>query len=62
MIIICVATDVLPALSLALEKPEQGLLTRKPRNVKTDRLADWRLLFHAYFFLGIIESLCAMSM
>ncbi|KAF8603003.1 sodium-potassium ATPase [Ceratobasidium sp. AG-I] len=62
MIIICVATDVLPALSLALEKPEQGLLTRRPRNVKTDRLADWRLLFHAYFFLGIIESLCAMSM
>ncbi|KAG8735312.1 hypothetical protein FRC10_010750 [Ceratobasidium sp. 414] len=62
MIIICVATDVLPALSLALEKPEQGLLSRRPRNVKTDRLADWRLLMHAYLFLGVIESLCAMSM
>ncbi|KAG8710589.1 hypothetical protein FRC08_016968 [Ceratobasidium sp. 394] len=62
MIIICVATDVLPALSLALEKPEQGLLSRRPRNVKTDRLADWRLLTHAYLFLGVIESLCAMSM
>ncbi|QRW07373.1 sodium/potassium-transporting ATPase subunit alpha [Ceratobasidium sp. AG-Ba] len=62
MIIICVGTDVLPALSLALEKPEQGLLSRRPRNVKTDRLADWRLLAHAYLFLGVIESLCAMSM
>lgn len=62
MIIICVATDVLPALSLALEKPEQGLLTRRPRNVKTDRLADWRLLVHAYLFIGVLESLCAMSM
>ncbi|KAG9074209.1 hypothetical protein FS749_014263, partial [Ceratobasidium sp. UAMH 11750] len=62
MIIICVATDVLPALSLALEKPEQGLLSRRPRNVKTARLADWRLLTHAYLFLGVIESLCAMSM
>ncbi|KAG9123731.1 hypothetical protein FRC07_014132, partial [Ceratobasidium sp. 392] len=62
MIIICVATDVLPALSLALEKPEHGLLSRRPRNVKTDRLADWRLLMHAYLFLGVLESLCAMSM
>ncbi|KAF8987235.1 sodium-potassium ATPase [Cyathus striatus] len=62
MIIICVATDVLPALSLCLEKPESGLLLRKPRNTKTQRLADWRLLLQAYGFLGIIESLCAMSM
>jgi len=62
MIIICVATDVLPALSLALEKPEAGVLTRRPRNVQKDRLADWRLLVHAYFFLGILESLCAMAM
>ncbi|CEL53522.1 sodium/potassium-transporting ATPase subunit alpha [Rhizoctonia solani AG-1 IB] len=62
MIIICVGTDVLPALSLALEKPEQGLLSRRPRNVKTDRLADWKLLLHAYGFIGVLESLCAMSM
>ncbi|KDR70264.1 hypothetical protein GALMADRAFT_255158 [Galerina marginata CBS 339.88] len=62
MIVICVATDVLPALSLCMEPPEDGLLLRKPRNVKTDRLADWRLLLQAYGFLGILESLCAMSM
>ena len=62
MIIICVATDVGPALSLCLEKPEMGLLKRKPRNVKTERLADWKLLAHAYFFIGIPECLCAFSM
>jgi len=62
MIIICAATDVGPALSLCMEPPELGLLSRKPRNVKTERLADWRLLLHAYGFLGILESLCAMSM
>ena len=55
-------TDVLPALSLCMEPPEDGLLLRKPRNIKKDRLADWRLLVHAYGFLGVIESLCAMSM
>ena len=51
-----------PALSLCLEEPEHGLLLRKPRNVKTDRLVDWRLLLQAYGFLGIIETLCACSL
>jgi sodium/potassium-transporting ATPase subunit alpha len=60
MIIICVATDVLPALSLVQEKPEADLLLRKPRNPKKDRLADVKLIFHAYFFIGVLESLTAM--
>ncbi|KAF8503943.1 sodium-potassium ATPase [Hysterangium stoloniferum] len=62
MIIICVATDLAPALSLCMETPESGLLRRRPRNVKTERLADWKLLLHAYGFLGVLESLAAMSM
>ncbi|KAI1791319.1 sodium-potassium ATPase [Ganoderma leucocontextum] len=62
MIIICVATDVLPALSLCLEPPEMNLLERPPRNVRTEHLVNWRLMLHAYGFLGILESLCAMSM
>ncbi|KAF7333008.1 Calcium ATPase [Mycena venus] len=61
MIIICVVTDVLPALSLVYEKPEADLLLRKPRNRKTDRLADIRLLGHAYLFLGILETLTSMT-
>ncbi|KAF8512193.1 sodium-potassium ATPase [Gautieria morchelliformis] len=61
MIIICVATDIAPALSLCMEQPESGLLRRRPRNVKTERLVDWRLLLQAYGFLGVLESLCAMS-
>jgi len=61
MIIICVVTDVLPALSLVHEKPEADLLLRKPRDRKKDRLADRKLLCHAYFFLGILESLTAMT-
>jgi sodium/potassium-transporting ATPase subunit alpha len=62
MIIICVVTDVLPAISLCFEKPESGLLTRPPRDVKRDKLVDLKLLLHAYGFLGLLESLCAMSM
>lgn len=61
MIIICCATDVLPALSLVREQPEADLLLRKPRNRKRDRLADWKLLIHAYFFLGVLESLTSFT-
>ncbi|KAF9078729.1 hypothetical protein BDP27DRAFT_1441123 [Rhodocollybia butyracea] len=60
MIIICVVTDVLPALSLVHEKLEADLLLRKPRDRKKDRLVDWKLILHAYFFLGVLESLTAM--
>ncbi|KAK4049497.1 hypothetical protein OIO90_005448 [Microbotryomycetes sp. JL221] len=60
MILICAVTDVLPALSLCLEKPEADLLTRKPRDRKKDRLADARLLGHAYLFVGVFESLTSM--
>ncbi|TFK59554.1 calcium ATPase [Pluteus cervinus] len=57
MIIICAATDVLPALSLVMEQPEADLLLRKPRDRKKDRLASWKLICHAYLFLGVLESL-----
>ncbi|KAK4046272.1 hypothetical protein OIV83_006195 [Microbotryomycetes sp. JL201] len=60
MILICAVTDVLPALSLCLEKPEADLLTRKPRDRKKDRLADARLLAQAYCFIGVLESLTSM--
>ncbi|SGY20643.1 BQ5605_C016g08112 [Microbotryum silenes-dioicae] len=61
MILICAVTDVLPALSLCFEKPEADLLLRKPRDRKKERLADARLLGHAYFFLGVPETLTAMT-
>jgi len=61
MILICVVTDVLPALSLVYEQPEADLLLRKPRDRKKDRLADPKLICHAYFFIGMLESLAAMT-
>ncbi|SCV72206.1 BQ2448_4900 [Microbotryum intermedium] len=61
MILICAVTDVLPALSLCFEKPEADLLLRKPRDRKKERLADAKLLGHAYFFLGVPETLTAMT-
>lgn len=48
---------------MVLEKPEADVLSRPPRNPEKDRLVTWRLLIHAYGFIGVIESLsaCAVS-
>jgi sodium/potassium-transporting ATPase subunit alpha len=62
MIIICCCTDIIPAVAMCFESPEEGLLTRKPRNPKKDKLVDWKLYLHAYGFLGIIEALCSLAM
>lgn len=63
MIFVCVLTDAISSLSLVHEQPEANLLKRKPRSVKKDRLADWRLLFHAYMFVGTPLTIisCAMG-
>ncbi|KAL8280473.1 hypothetical protein RQP46_007121 [Phenoliferia psychrophenolica] len=58
MVLICVGTDVLPAMSLVFEHPEADLLLRRPRNPKTEHLVDLRVILQAYT-IGVIESLCA---
>ncbi|PWN18031.1 calcium ATPase [Microstroma glucosiphilum] len=62
MIFICVCTDMAPSLSLINESPESDILKRKPRNVRTDRLADWKLLCQSYLFLGLPLTVFAMTM
>jgi len=48
-------TDMLPALALGLEKPRREMMLRPPRS-REERLLTPGLLFRAYAFLGIIES------
>ncbi|KAB5583399.1 putative H /K ATPase alpha subunit [Coniochaeta sp. 2T2.1] len=62
MIIICCFTDCAAATALAYEKPEADVLLRKPRNVKTDRLVNFKLIGYAYGVIGLIETLCSFSM
>lgn len=56
MIVICLFSDVLPSLSLVYERPEQDILSRPPRNLRTQKLVNWQLIFNAYFYVGILES------
>lgn len=62
MIIICCLSDCGGAMTMAFETPEKDLLTRKPRSISGERLVNLPLIFHAYFFIGIMECLCSMSM
>lgn len=55
-------TDCVGAITLAYEKPEADLLLRPPRNIKKDRLVDTKLIFHAYFFVGMYQCLLSFTM
>jgi magnesium-transporting ATPase (P-type) len=48
-------TDVLPALALGMEKPEPNVMRRPPRP-RTQPLIDRGLLFRAFLWLGMIET------
>ncbi|EEU34196.1 uncharacterized protein NECHADRAFT_85426 [Fusarium vanettenii 77-13-4] len=62
MIIICCFTDCAGAIVLAYEKPEADVLFRPPRNPSKTHLVNWQLIFHAYAFVGVIESVCSFAM
>ena len=62
MIIICCFTDCAAATAIAYEKPEADVLLRPPRNPKKERLVDWKLIIHAYGYVGVIEAVSSFAM
>jgi calcium-translocating P-type ATPase len=53
-------TDMLPALALGAEKPDQSVMHRPPR-ARDERLLSWGLVARAYLFLGVLEAAAAMA-
>lgn len=53
-------TDIMPAIGLGAEHPEDGIMKEPPR-ARGKRLLDWKTLLRAYLFLGVIEATLAMS-
>ena len=51
ILVICVGTDILPAISFAYEEAEIDIMTRKPRK-KDDHLVSVKLITHAYLLQG----------
>src|SRR4051794_3361766 len=56
MIVICVGTDIAPAISLAYENGELDIMERMPRNAKRDHLVTGKLIAFTYMQFGIIET------
>lgn len=53
-------TDIVPALALGSEPPQQSVMDEPPRP-RTERLMNAALLLRAYLFLGLLESLVALG-
>ena len=53
-------TDLVPALALGAEPPEPGVMDQPPRNLNAHVITR-SLLVRAYLWLGLIQSLAAMS-
>ena len=53
-------TDMIPAIGLGVELPEEGVMKRPPRSQK-EHLLNRNLLLRAFLFYGIMESAIAMS-
>jgi len=47
ILVICIGTDILPAISFAYEDAEIDIMTREPRK-KDDHLVSLKLITHAY--------------
>jgi sodium/potassium-transporting ATPase subunit alpha len=62
MIVICCFTDCAAATALAYEEPEADVMQRKPRDIKKDKLVDWRLLIQSYGLVGMIETVTSFAM
>jgi len=59
VLILCIdlGTDLFPAIACAYEEKESDIMTRRPRNAKTDRLVGWRLFCFSYFQIGFFQVL-----
>merc|ERR1719453_539351 len=58
VLILCVdlGTDMVPAISMAYERPESDIMQRPPRNAKVDRLVTKKLVSFAYLQIGVIQA------
>ena len=55
-----IGTDMLPAMALGAEHPEQGVMKRKPSDYRQN-LLDRSLLLRSYSFLGIVEAILSLG-
>lgn len=60
MLMICLGTDMIPAISMAYERAENDIMMRSPRNAEVDHLVTKKLVCFAYMCIGIIQAAAGM--
>lgn len=50
----CIFNDVTMSISLMFEQPESDLMSRKPRNTRTEHLTDLKFFGQIYLFQGLL--------
>ncbi|CAF3908823.1 unnamed protein product, partial [Rotaria sp. Silwood1] len=53
--VFCMLNDVFMSLAMITEKPERDIMSRPPLIRSKDHLLNWKLLLHAYMFVGNLE-------
>ncbi|KAH9116766.1 hypothetical protein AeMF1_009336 [Aphanomyces euteiches] len=56
MLLVCLGTDMIPAISMAYEDSENDIMLRAPRRPSIDRLVTKKLVFWAYVHIGMIQA------
>ncbi|XP_017771833.1 PREDICTED: sodium/potassium-transporting ATPase subunit alpha-like [Nicrophorus vespilloides] len=61
ILVIDVGTDLMPGISLAYERPEADIMHRKPRNLKTDKLVNCKLICFCNLNIGLVQTFAGFS-
>lgn len=56
VLVVDLITEQGPAISLSYEPPESTLMRQPPRNMKTDRLVDWKVIRYSYLIAGVVTT------
>jgi sodium/potassium-transporting ATPase subunit alpha len=60
LLLIDLLTELVPALSLAFEKPEKNIMNMPPRNVHKEKLVSLPLLGYSYLQAGTVITMCCL--
>ena len=60
-LVLCIdlVTDIVPTISFAYENPEFDLMTRRSRNMKTEKLINAKLISFSYLQIGVMQTSAA---
>lgn len=63
VLVLCIdiGTDLIPGISLAYERAELTLMTRRPRNPQKNKLVSIKLVFFSLIHMGIIQAISGFT-